>query len=62
MTPVRWPARWVAPWPTPSGVGQSSVEARKAATEYARAWSMDTLADRYLDVYARAIDASRPGP
>ena len=44
------------------GVGQSSPEARKAATEYARAWSMDTLAERYLDVYARAIDASRPGP
>jgi phosphatidylinositol alpha-mannosyltransferase len=44
------------------GVGQSSMEARKAATEYARAWSMDTLAERYLDVYARAIGASRTGP
>jgi phosphatidyl-myo-inositol alpha-mannosyltransferase len=44
------------------GVGQSSMEARKAATEHARAWSMDTLAERYLDVYARAIGASRTGP
>jgi phosphatidyl-myo-inositol alpha-mannosyltransferase len=37
------------------GSGQSSPEARKAAIEYARAWSMDTLAERYLDVYHRAI-------
>ena len=44
------------------GVGQSSTEARKAATEYARAWSMDTLAGRYLDVYARAVDAFRTAP
>jgi phosphatidyl-myo-inositol alpha-mannosyltransferase len=44
------------------GAGQSSTEARKAATEYARAWSMDTLAERYLDVYARAIGAAPPGP
>ena len=44
------------------GVGQSSAEARKAATEYARAWSMDTLAERYLDIYARAIEAYRPRP
>ena len=43
------------------GVGQSSPEARKAATEYARAWSMDALAERYLDVYARAIAGFRPG-
>ncbi len=43
------------------GVGQSSIEARKAATEYARAWSMDTRAARYLDVYERAIAASRSG-
>ncbi len=43
------------------GTGQSSVEARKAATEYARAWSMDTLAERYLDVYTRAIEGFRPG-
>ena len=40
------------------GVGQSSSEARKAATEHARAWSMDTLAERYLDVYTRAIAAA----
>jgi len=41
------------------GVGQSSDEARKAATEYARNRSMDALAERYLDVYSRAIDAHR---
>ncbi len=39
------------------GSGQSAPEARKAATEYARAWSMDALADRYVDVYTRAIAA-----
>jgi phosphatidylinositol alpha-mannosyltransferase len=39
------------------GVGQSSAEARKAATEYARNWSMDALAERYVDVYQRAIAA-----
>jgi phosphatidyl-myo-inositol alpha-mannosyltransferase len=39
------------------GVGQSSEEARKAATEYARNWSMDALAERYVDVYLRAIAA-----
>jgi phosphatidyl-myo-inositol alpha-mannosyltransferase len=30
--------------------------ARTAATDYARAWSMDTLAARYLDLYQRAIE------
>ena len=45
-------------WPTPSrGAGRSAPEARKAATEYARAWSMDALAERYVDVYDRAIAA-----
>jgi phosphatidylinositol alpha-mannosyltransferase len=39
------------------GVGRSSPGARKEATEYARAWSMDTLAERYVDVYTRAIAA-----
>jgi len=39
------------------GSGQSATEARKAATEYARAWSMDALAERYVDVYTRAIAA-----
>jgi phosphatidylinositol alpha-mannosyltransferase len=34
----------------------ASVLARKEATEYARAWSMDTLAERYLDLYGRAIE------
>jgi phosphatidylinositol alpha-mannosyltransferase len=37
------------------GSGQSAPEAHKAAVEHARNWSMDTLAERYLDVYARAI-------
>jgi phosphatidylinositol alpha-mannosyltransferase len=39
------------------GSGQSSPEARKASIEYARTWSMDTLAERYVDVYERAIAA-----
>ncbi len=39
------------------GSGQSSPEARKAGVEYARAWSMDTLAERYVEVYERAIEA-----
>jgi phosphatidyl-myo-inositol alpha-mannosyltransferase len=37
------------------GSGRSAPEVRKEATEYARAWSMDTLAERYVDVYTRAI-------
>ena len=41
------------------GTGQSSPEARKAAVEHARAWSMEALAERYLDVYARAIERYR---
>jgi phosphatidyl-myo-inositol alpha-mannosyltransferase len=41
------------------GSGRSAPEARKEATEYARAWSMDTLAERYVDVYGRAIAARR---
>ncbi len=36
-----------------------SAEARKEATEYARAWSMDALAGRYAEVYGRAIGAFR---
>src|ERR1700735_3663490 len=32
----------------------STTEARKEATEYARDWSMETLAKRYVDVYERA--------
>jgi phosphatidyl-myo-inositol alpha-mannosyltransferase len=43
------------------GSGRSAPEARKEAVEYARAWSMDTLAERYVDVYARAIAAYRGG-
>jgi phosphatidylinositol alpha-mannosyltransferase len=39
------------------GTGHSSTEARKAAREYARNWSMETLAERYVDVYTRAIEA-----
>jgi phosphatidylinositol alpha-mannosyltransferase len=39
------------------GSGRSSPEARKAGVEYARAWSMETLAERYVDVYERAIAA-----
>jgi len=36
-----------------------STEARTRATEYARGWSMDTLAERYLEMYGRAIEAHR---
>ena len=39
--------------------GDESSQARKEATEYARAWSMDTLAERYLAIYRRAIEAYR---
>jgi glycosyltransferase involved in cell wall biosynthesis len=39
------------------GSGQSSPDAHKAAVEYARRWSMDVLAERYLDLYRRAITA-----
>jgi phosphatidyl-myo-inositol alpha-mannosyltransferase len=41
--------------------GPSSTEARKAATEYARNWSMETLAERYVDIYERAIEAYGAG-
>jgi phosphatidyl-myo-inositol alpha-mannosyltransferase len=37
------------------GSGLSSPEARKAAREHARAWSMDALASCYVDAYTRAI-------
>ena len=39
----------------------STTEARKEATEYARDWSMETLAKRYVDVYERAIEAFGSG-
>ncbi len=44
------------------GCGQSSPEARKAALEHVRAWSMDTLAERYVDLYAQAIERYRAVP
>ena len=37
------------------GSGASAPEARKAAVEYPRNWSMESLAERYIDVYERAI-------
>jgi phosphatidylinositol alpha-mannosyltransferase len=37
----------------------ASAQARSEAREYARAWSMDTLAGRYLEVYVRAIESFR---
>jgi len=37
------------------GSGRSSADAHKAAWEHAQEWSMDTLAERYVDVYERAI-------
>ena len=41
--------------------GPSSAVNRKAATEYARDWSMETLAERYLDIYERAIESFGAG-
>jgi phosphatidylinositol alpha-mannosyltransferase len=41
------------------GSGPSAPLARKAAVEYARNWSMESLAVRYVDVYERAIASYR---
>ena len=41
------------------GSGHSAPEARKAAVEHARNWSMDSLAERYVDIYERAIASYR---
>lgn len=41
------------------GSGPSGPDARKAALEYARHWSMESLAKRYIDVYERAIVSYR---
>jgi phosphatidylinositol alpha-mannosyltransferase len=41
------------------GSGASAPEARKDAVEYARDWSMESLAERYVDVYERAIASYR---
>jgi phosphatidyl-myo-inositol alpha-mannosyltransferase len=43
------------------GSGQSSVDALKAAQTHAQGWSMESLAERYLDVYKRAIAAYARG-
>ena len=37
------------------GSGHSSVEVLKAAEAHAQGWSMERLAERYVDVYERAI-------
>jgi phosphatidyl-myo-inositol alpha-mannosyltransferase len=37
------------------GIGQSSPDALKAAEAYAESWSMEVLAERYVDAYRRAI-------
>jgi phosphatidylinositol alpha-mannosyltransferase len=41
------------------GSGASAPETRKAAVEYARNWSMESLAERYVGVYERAIASYR---
>ncbi len=41
------------------GSGQSAPEARKAALEHARNWSMEALAERYVELYERAVRAYR---
>ena len=38
------------------GSGRSSPEALKAAEAHANGWSMESLAERYVDAYERAID------
>jgi phosphatidylinositol alpha-mannosyltransferase len=43
------------------GSGQSSVDALKAAQTHAQGWSMETLAERYVDIYERAIAAYARG-
>jgi phosphatidylinositol alpha-mannosyltransferase len=43
------------------GSGQSSPDALKAAETHAQGWSMESLAERYVDVYERAIVADRRG-
>jgi phosphatidylinositol alpha-mannosyltransferase len=43
------------------GTGASSPEAHKAAEAHARAWSMDALAQRYEEIYERAIAAAGRG-
>jgi phosphatidylinositol alpha-mannosyltransferase len=42
--------------------GPAAAVARKAATEYARDWSMETLARRYVDIYERAIESYDADP
>lgn len=41
------------------GIGLSAPEARKAAAEHTRNWSMESLAERYVEVYERAIASYR---
>jgi phosphatidylinositol alpha-mannosyltransferase len=41
------------------GSGLSAPDSRKNAVEYARGWSMESLAERYVDVYERAIASYR---
>jgi phosphatidyl-myo-inositol alpha-mannosyltransferase len=43
------------------GSGESSADALKAAQAHAQGWSMESLAERYLDVYERAIAAYERG-
>jgi phosphatidylinositol alpha-mannosyltransferase len=43
------------------GRGAASPEARGSAQTHARAWSMDTLAERYVDIYERALAARSGG-
>ncbi len=44
-----------------AGSGASSPEAHKAAELHARAWSMDELARRYVEIYERAIAGAGGG-
>jgi len=54
-----WRALGVALADAAEGVGLSSPEALKAAEVHAQEWSMEHLAERYLDVYGRAVERYR---
>jgi phosphatidyl-myo-inositol alpha-mannosyltransferase len=41
-----------------AGTGRSAPRVKEAARQHARAWSMDTLAERYVELYRRAVAGS----
>ena len=56
------PPRWAWPSLTPSRAAAiPRQKLARPASEYARTWSMDTLAERYVEVYGRAVEAYGAG-